>query len=70
MVDVAKEMERRGMKTPLLIGGATTSKLHTAVKVEHHYSGATIHVLDASRSVPIATQLMNTEDAIQIGKRY
>jgi 5-methyltetrahydrofolate--homocysteine methyltransferase len=68
MVDVAKEMERRGMKTPLLIGGATTSKLHTAVKVEHHYSGATIHVLDASRSVPIATQLMNTEDAIQLGK--
>jgi 5-methyltetrahydrofolate--homocysteine methyltransferase len=68
MVDVAKEMERRGMKTPLLIGGATTSKLHTAVKVEHHYSGATIHVLDASRSVPIATQLMNTEDAIKLGK--
>jgi 5-methyltetrahydrofolate--homocysteine methyltransferase len=68
MVDVAKEMERRGMKTPLLIGGATTSKLHTAVKVEQHYSGATIHVLDASRSVPIATQLMNTEDAIKLGK--
>lgn len=68
MVDVAKEMERRGMKTPLLIGGATTSKLHTAVKVEPHYSGATIHVLDASRSVPVATQLMNKADALQLEK--
>ncbi len=68
MVDVAKEMERRGMKTPLLIGGATTSKLHTAVKVEPHYSGATIHVLDASRSVPVATQLMNKVDALQLEK--
>lgn len=68
MVDVAKEMERRGMKTPLLIGGATTSKLHTAVKIEQNYSAATIHVLDASRSVPIATQLMNTNDAIKLAK--
>lgn len=68
MVDVAKEMERRGMKTPLLIGGATTSKLHTAVKVEQHYSGPTIHVLDASRSVPIATQLMNEEDKLKLQK--
>lgn len=66
MVDVAKEMERRGLKIPLLVGGATTSKLHTAVKIEQHYSGPTIHVLDASRSVPIATQLMNKEDAIKL----
>ncbi len=68
MVDVAKEMERRGMKTTLLIGGATTSKLHTAVKIEQNYSGPTIHVLDASRSVPIATQLMNSEDAVKLHK--
>ena len=74
MVDVAKEMERRNIKIPLLIGGATTSKLHTAVKIEQNYSGITIHVLDASRSVPIATQLMNVEDTkklkIQIQEEY
>jgi 5-methyltetrahydrofolate--homocysteine methyltransferase len=49
MVVVAKEMERRQLKTPLLIGGATTSKQHTAVKVAPEYSGSTTHVLDASR---------------------
>ena len=48
MVHVAKEMERRGMKIPLLIGGATTSRIHTAVKIAPNYSGAVIHVLDAS----------------------
>ncbi len=64
MVFVAKEMERRGLNTPLLIGGATTSKLHTAVKIDPVYSGGVIYVLDASRSVPIATQLLNKEDAI------
>lgn len=64
MVFVAKEMERRGMNTPLLIGGATTSKLHTAVKIEPAYTGGVIYVLDASRSVPIATQLLNSEYAI------
>ncbi|HMU98803.1 MAG: methionine synthase [Chitinophagales bacterium] len=68
MVDVAKEMERRNFKLPLLIGGATTSKLHTAVKIEHHYSGFTIHVLDASRSVPIATQIMNEQDREKLQK--
>lgn len=68
MVDVAKEMERRNFKLPLLIGGATTSKLHTAVKIEHHYSGFTIHVLDASRSVPIATQIMNEQDLEKLQK--
>ena len=58
MVDVAAEMERRGMKYPLLIGGATTSRVHTAVKVAPNYSGLTVHVLDASRSVPVAGQLI------------
>ena len=52
MVNLAKEMERRGFKTPLLIGGATTSRIHTAVKVAPNYSASAIHVLDASRSVP------------------
>ncbi len=58
MVDVAAEMERRGMKYPLLIGGATTSRVHTAVKVAPNYSGPIVHVLDASRSVPVAGQLI------------
>lgn len=58
MVDVACEMERRGMKLPLLIGGATTSRVHTAVKVAPHYSGPVVHVLDASRSVPVAGKLI------------
>ena len=59
MVAVAKEMERAGIKLPLLIGGATTSKLHTAVKVAPHYSGATVHVLDASKSVPAVSELIS-----------
>ncbi len=59
MVHVAKEMERRGMKLPLLIGGATTSRIHTSVKIEPNYSGAVIHVLDASRSVPVVSNLLN-----------
>ncbi len=59
MVHVAKEMERLNFKIPLLIGGATTSKVHTAVKVAPHYTGATIHVLDASRSVPVVSNLLN-----------
>jgi 5-methyltetrahydrofolate--homocysteine methyltransferase len=61
MVNVATEMERRGLKTPLLIGGATTSKTHTALKVEPAYSGATIHVLDASRAVTVAGRLLDGE---------
>lgn len=59
MVYVAKEMERRKIKTPLLIGGATTSKIHTAVKIDPAYSQAVIHVLDASKSVPVASNLIN-----------
>src|SRR5437016_7912296 len=53
MVHVAKEMERLGFKIPLLIGGATTSRIHTAVKVSPHYSQAVVHVIDASRCVPV-----------------
>jgi 5-methyltetrahydrofolate--homocysteine methyltransferase len=62
MVHVAKEMERRGMKLPLLIGGATTSRIHTAVKISPNYSGAVIHVLDASRSVPVVSSLLNENE--------
>ena len=59
MTHVAKEMERLGLRLPLLIGGATTSIAHTAVKIEPHYSGPAIHVLDASRSVGVAGNLVN-----------
>ena len=67
MVDVATEMERRNIKLPLLIGGATTSRVHTAVKVAPHYTGPVVHVLDASRSVPVAGQLIseNTRDQFE-----
>lgn len=57
MVHVAKEMERQGFKIPLLIGGATTSRIHTAVKIAPQYSQPVIHVLDASRSVPVVNSL-------------
>jgi len=62
MVNVAKEMERLKLKIPLLIGGATTSRTHTAVKIEEEYSGSTIHVLDASRCVGVMSKLMNVEE--------
>lgn len=62
MVFVASEMQRRGMKMPLLIGGATTSKIHTAVKIAPQFDGPVIHVLDASRSVPVVQGLVS-EDA-------
>ncbi|WP_461052977.1 methionine synthase [Spirosoma arcticum] len=62
MVGVAKEMERQGFTMPLLIGGATTSRIHTAVKIDPHYSGPVIHVLDASRSVPVAGRLVSETD--------
>ncbi len=61
MVHVASEMERRGFDIPLLIGGATTSKAHTAVKVAPAYSGPTVYVTDASRAVGVATSLLSTE---------
>jgi 5-methyltetrahydrofolate--homocysteine methyltransferase len=61
MVHVAHEMKRRGMKQPLLIGGATTSRMHTAVKIAPQYDLGVIHVLDASRSVTVAGSLLNKE---------
>ena len=62
MVTIAKEMERTKFKIPLLIGGATTSRKHTAVKIEENYSGPTIHVIDASRAVGVVSKLMNTDE--------
>lgn len=70
MVYVAAEMERRGMKYPLLIGGATTSRVHTAVKIAPKYSGPTIHVLDASRSVPVVQKLISKEKRAGFAKDY
>ncbi|WP_291789010.1 methionine synthase [Cecembia sp.] len=61
MVHVASEMERMGLKIPLLIGGATTSRIHTAVKIDPVYSGTVIHVTDASKSVPIAGEAISEE---------
>ena len=74
MVHVAKEMEREGFDVPLLIGGATTSEIHTAVKISEHYSGPVVHVLDASRSVNVASNLLaeNLRDTFlrEVGDRY
>ena len=61
MASVAKEMERRGLDLPLLIGGATTSRQHTAVKIAPHYSHPVIHVLDASRSVNVVSDILSSE---------
>ncbi len=71
MVHLAKEMQRQGFACPLLIGGATSSKLHTAVKIEPHYQGSTVHVLDASRSAPVAHQLLHSQSfAQEIRREY
>lgn len=74
MIYVAREMEKRKMQIPLLIGGATTSRVHTAVKIAPEYSGPVVHVLDASRSVPVATALISpdqrTEYIRQIREEY
>ncbi len=69
MVHVASEMKRRGLNIPLLIGGATTSKAHTALKIAPEYSGITIHVIDASRSVQITSKLLNKETSISFGEK-
>jgi 5-methyltetrahydrofolate--homocysteine methyltransferase len=61
MVHVAKELQRLGFEAPLLIGGATTSKAHTAVKIERCYEGATVHVLDASRAVGVVSTLLDDD---------
>ena len=63
MVTVAEEMQRAGMTMPLLIGGATTSKVHTALKIDPAYDGPVIHVLDASRAVGVASQLLSDTQA-------
>lgn len=64
MVHVANEMKRRNMKQPLLIGGATTSRMHTAVKIAPHYDNGVIHILDASRSVTAVSSLLNKEQKL------
>ncbi len=61
MVHVAREMERLKFKLPLLVGGATTSRAHTAIKIAPHYSEPVVHVLDASRAVPVTTSLLSEE---------
>ena len=61
MIHVAKEMQRRKLNVPLLIGGATTSRVHTAVKIEQHYDHPVVHVLDASRAVTVVSSLLSKE---------
>ena len=68
MVHVAKEMERKGFTIPLMIGGATTSRLHTAVKVAPVYSGAVVHVLDASKAVTVASNLLSKDTSASFTK--
>ncbi len=74
MVHVAREMKRRNMQQPLLIGGATTSRTHTAVKISQEYNNGVVHVLDASRSVTVVSNLLNKEQKTpflqQIDKEY
>jgi 5-methyltetrahydrofolate--homocysteine methyltransferase len=74
MAHVAREMERQGLKLPLLIGGATTSKAHTAVKIAPGYGQPVVHVLDASRAVPVVSSLISKEQkpafAAQISEEY
>jgi 5-methyltetrahydrofolate--homocysteine methyltransferase len=70
MVHVAREMERQGFKLPLLIGGATTSRAHTAVKIAPHYSEPVVHVLDASRAVPVATSLLSDKSKVDFVARH
>ncbi len=67
MVHVAHEMKRRGMSQPLLIGGATTSRMHTAVKIAPQYDEGVVHVLDASRSVTVAGSLLNDQKPAFLG---
>jgi 5-methyltetrahydrofolate--homocysteine methyltransferase len=65
MIHVAKEMQRRKMNMPLLIGGATTSRVHTAVKIEPHYDHPVVHVLDASRAVTVVSSLLSKDQQAQ-----
>src|SRR5690606_26874686 len=74
MVNVAAEMQRRGMKLPLLIGGATTSRAHTAVKIAPAYDGLTVHVLDASRAVGVVGRAVSPAQrpilAAEVAEQY
>jgi 5-methyltetrahydrofolate--homocysteine methyltransferase len=70
MVHVAREMERQGFKLPLLIGGATTSRRHTAVKIAPNYSEPVVHIIDASRAVPVTTSLLSDESKPVFVARY
>ncbi len=65
MVHVAREMERQGFTVPLLIGGATTSRAHTAIKIAPHYKQPVVHVTDASRAVPVTTSLLSEDSRAQ-----
>src|SRR6266568_3705192 len=69
MVHVAQEMEREGFRLPLLIGGATTSRAHTAVKIAPHYRASTVHVLDASRAVGVVNSLLKEESKAAFDKK-
>src|SRR6185436_7303506 len=69
MVGVAKEMERRGLDLPLLVGGATTSKQHTAVRIAPAYSRETVHVLDASRVAGVVSDLLDPGRRAALGER-
>jgi len=69
MAHVAREMEREGLKLPLLIGGATTSKAHTAVKIAPAYSQPVVHVLDASRAVPVVSSLVSAEQRPKLAQQ-
>ncbi len=70
MVHVAREMERLGFHLPLLIGGATTSRAHTAIKIAPHYSHPVVHVLDASRAVPVTTSLLSDDSKAVFTKQH
>ncbi len=70
MTHVAREMERQGMKIPLLIGGATTSRAHTAIKIAPFYSEPVVHVLDASRAVPVTTSLLSADGRTDFVARH
>ena len=69
MVDVARELERRRIELPLLIGGATTSRQHTAVKIAPEYSNETVHVLDASRVTDVVSQLLDPPRRVEARRR-
>src|SRR5438045_7122265 len=69
MVHVAQEMEREGFRLPLLIGGATTSRAHTAVKIAPHYQASIVHVLDASRAVGVVNSLLTQDLKSEFDKK-